>query len=86
MRPYRVGSSVESEVTNPAPARRGRAVAIVIAAVGVHVAVLATAFAMRAPEPVAPRTEVVSVLAGHVDPMTGDFQATGLRDARIAKK
>ncbi len=85
MRPYRVVSSVESEVANP-PRRRGRAVAIVIVSIGVHVGVLATAFVMRAPEPVAPKTEVVSVLAGQVDPVTGDFQASGLRDARIAKK
>jgi hypothetical protein len=85
MRPYRMVSSVESEIANP-PQRRGRAVAIVIGSIAVHVAVLATAFVMRAPEPVAPKTEVVPVLAGHVDPMTGDFQATGLRGARIAKK
>ena len=80
MRPYRV-ISPEPEVVQP-PRRRGRAVAIVIAAVGMHAGLLGAAFMARAPEPVAPRTTVVPVLAGNVDDV-GEFHATGLADARI---
>jgi hypothetical protein len=85
MRPYRVNSSNDLDVPSP-PRRRGRAAAIVVASVAAHAALLAVAFAARAPEPTAPKTEVVRVLAGHVDPMTGAFEANGLADARIAKK
>ena len=85
MGPYRVVSSNESNVES-SPRRRGRVVWIIVASVAAHAAVLGAAFASRAPEPTAPKTETVHVLAGHVDPMTGDFQATGLADARVAKK
>ena len=85
MRPYRVVSSVESEVAKP-PRRRGRTVAIIVASVAAHAAVLGAAFVSRAPEPVKPRTEVVRVLTGQVDSTTGEFHAAGLADARIAKK
>jgi hypothetical protein len=55
---------------------------IVVAA---HVAVLAAAFVMRAPEP-PQTTEVVQVLVGHVDESTGGFEATGVFSARVAKR
>ncbi len=85
MRPYRVNSSNDLDVPSP-PRRRGRVVAIVLASVAAHAALLAAAFAARAPEPTGPKTEVVRVLAGRVDPTTGSFEANGLADARIAKK
>ncbi len=85
MPPYRVNSSNDLDVPTPR-ARRGRAVAIIAATVGLHAAVLGAAFAARAPEPTGPRTETVHVLAGHVDPMTGAFEAHGMADARIAKR
>ncbi len=84
MRPYRVNSSDDLDVPPP-PARRGRAVAIIAFAAGLHAAVLGAAFAARAPEPTS-RIQTVHVLTGHVDPMTGSFEAHGMADARIAKR
>lgn len=54
---------------------------IALATLGLHAGVLAAAFASRAPEK-APQTRVVSVLSGRVTEL-GDFQATGLANARV---
>lgn len=79
---YRVNASAELEIASPKP-RRFRALAIAVVSIGAHAAIIGAAFAARGRGPVAPRTAVVQVLAGHVDPWTGDFQAIGLRSARI---
>ena len=86
MRPYRLQPSELELEEPPQRHRRARAVVIVVASVAVHAAVLAAAFVSRAPDRMAPRSEVVRVLTGHVDPMTGAFEANGVADARIAKK
>jgi hypothetical protein len=64
------------------PRPRGRVFWIALATVGLHAAVFAAAFASRAPENTAPKTRVVSVLTGQVTEL-GDFQATGLANARL---
>ena len=79
---YRWNASDEPAVVGP-PARRFRPLYIAIASIAAHAAVFGAAFAARAPTPAAPRTEVVQVLAGQVDPWTGDFHAAGVRSARI---
>jgi hypothetical protein len=66
----------------PPRRRRGRVFLIALATVGLHAFVLAAAFRSRAPENTAPKTQVVSVLTGHITEL-GDFQATGLANARI---
>jgi hypothetical protein len=81
MRPYRLPVQDEITPTEPKP-RRARVVWIALATVGLHAAVFAAAFAARAPENTAPKTRVVSVLTGHITEL-GDFQATGLANARI---
>ena len=80
MRPYRIAQN-EMSPTEP-PKSRGRVLWIALATVGLHAAVFAAAFAARAPENTAPKTRVVSVLTGHITEL-GDFQATGLSNARI---
>ena len=64
------------------PKKRVRVFLIVFATLGLHLGVLAAAFALRAPESTAPQARVVSVLTGHVTEL-GDFQATGLANARV---
>ena len=54
-------------------------------AVGVHAAFFVALFVLRAPEPATPKTAVVTVLHGHVDPMTGDFLAEGMAQARVRR-
>jgi hypothetical protein len=82
MRPYRLPVSNEITPTEPPKRRGGRAFWIVLATVGLHAAVFGAAFASRAPENTAPKTRVVSVLQGHITEL-GDFEATGLANARI---
>jgi hypothetical protein len=87
-RPYRATQRIHdsSDLETPKSARaRLRTAMIVIATLGVHAAVLAAAFVSRAPERTAPRTEIVRVLAGHVDEL-GQFQAVGMADARIRQR
>lgn len=81
MRPYRLPVS-EITPAEPPRRRRGRVFLIALATVGLHMGVLAAAFAARAPENMAPKTRVVSVLSGHITEL-GDFQATGVANARI---
>jgi hypothetical protein len=84
MRPYRLPNSQfgqHDEIPQPKP-RRGRVFVIALTTLGLHAGVLAAAFALRAPENTAPKTQIVSVLTGHVTEL-GDFQATGLANARI---
>ena len=83
MRPYRENPSLEVPPTDARP-RRARAALIALAAVGLHAGVLVAAFATRAPEKIAPRTSVVTVLTGHVTEM-GDFEASGVAAARIRR-
>lgn len=64
------------------PKRRFRVFFIALATLGLHAGVLAAAFASRAPENTRPATQTVSVLTGHVTEL-GDFEATGLANARI---
>jgi len=80
MPPYRLAVH-EVPPTEPPP-RRGRVFWIALATVGLHAAVFAAAFASRAPENVRPKTRVIGVLTGHVTEL-GDFQATGLANARV---
>jgi hypothetical protein len=80
MRPYRLPPN-EILPTEP-PKNRARVFWIALATVGLHAALFAAAFAARAPENTAPKTRVVSVLTGHITEL-GDFQATGLANARV---
>ena len=64
------------------PKRRFRVFLIALATLSLHAGVLVAAFASRAPENTRPTTRTVSVLSGHVTEL-GDFQATGLANARI---
>ena len=80
--PYRDNVLDEMPLPAPAPRRRLRAALIAAAAVGLHMGVLAAAFASRAPEKTVAKTQLVGVLTGHVTEL-GDFQATGLANARI---
>src|SRR5438445_10678924 len=80
MLPYRL--QAPALASQEPPRRRGRALLIVLATVGLHVGVLAAAFAARAPEKTGSQTRIVSVLTGHVTEL-GDFQATGIADARL---
>lgn len=81
MRPYRLPA--RDEITPPTPPRqRFRVFLIALATLGLHAGVLVAAFASRAPENTAPKTRIVSVLSGHITEL-GDFQATGLANARI---
>jgi hypothetical protein len=82
MLPYRLHAP-DLSAQKP-PHRRARVFWIALATVGLHVGLLAAAFMARAPEKTAPRTQIVSVLTGHVTEL-GDFQATGLADARIRR-
>lgn len=85
MSAYRLNVSDELSVSVSAPPpRRMRAWIIVAISVAAHAAAFGAAFAMRAKEPLQPRTEVVRVLAGHVDE-TGAFLAMGMADARVRK-
>jgi len=61
-----------------------RAAWILAISLAAHAGILACAFAMRSPAP-KETTQVVRVLAGHVDAETGAFEASGVRDARIRK-
>lgn len=81
MRPYRLNASDEMPLNQP-PRRRGRVFWIALATIGLHAAVFAAAFATRAPESTTPTTRVVNVLTGHVTEL-GDFQATGVANARV---
>jgi len=59
---------------------------VVGASAAVHVAVLVVAFMSQTrslQEGPRATTRVVQVLTGHVDPDTGDFQATGFARARV---
>jgi len=75
-------SSTAAELPPPGP-NRLRTVLIVVATLGLHGVVFGAAFASRERPPAPRRTAVVSVLTGQVDPWTGDFSATGIRNARI---
>lgn len=83
MRPYRENPSLEVPATDSRP-RRARAALIAMAAVGLHAGLFAAAFATRAPEKTPPRSDIVTVLAGHVTE-TGDFEAAGIAPARIRR-
>ncbi|HEY1959314.1 MAG TPA: hypothetical protein VGH28_27055 [Polyangiaceae bacterium] len=76
-------NAVDEALVLESPKRRVRPLFIAIGSVAAHAALLAAAFAARAPAPAAPKTATVQVLAGQVDPWTGDFRATGVRTARI---
>lgn len=78
---YRIPANTELEV----PAARPRRVLpwAFLATAALHACVLATAFAVRAKEPVAPPTAVVTVLSGHVAETTGAFEAAGMQQARV---
>jgi len=76
-------NAADEPIVPEAPKRRARVLLIAAASVAAHAAVLAGAFAARAPEPATPRTATVQVVVGQVDPWTGDFHATGMRMARV---
>ena len=77
-------TNVAGEPIVPAsPPRRIRPLFIAVASVALHAAVLGAAFASRPTAPTPPRTATVQVLAGQIDPWTGDFHASGLRTARV---
>jgi hypothetical protein len=82
MWPYRKNASAELPVGEPS-ARRVRPLHVAILSVGLHAGLLGAAFAARVPTPAGPHTRLVRVIAGNVDPWTGDFRAAGVRTARI---
>ena len=79
MSAYRIPANPELS----APTARKRSVLpwAFLATAALHAGVLGAAFAVRAPEPVAPPTAVVTVLNGHV--AADGFQADGLQQARV---
>jgi hypothetical protein len=63
-----------------------RPIALLVAA-GLHVAVLGAGFWSASHEPAPKEPAVVTVLTGHVaTDGTGDFEATGFRQARITQR
>lgn len=79
MSAYRIPANDELEA--PAPATRRILPWAFIATTALHAGVLGTAFAVRATEPVAPQTAVVTVLNGHV--AEAGFQVGGVQQARV---
>ncbi len=63
-----------------------RPIALFVAA-GLHLAILGAGFWSASHEPVPKEPTVVTVLTGHVAADgTGDFEATGFRQARVAQR
>lgn len=79
MSAYRIPANTELEA--PAPTKRRVLPWAVLATAALHAGVLGAAFAVRAKEPMAPPTAVVTVLRGHVAD-TG-FEAAGMQQARV---
>jgi hypothetical protein len=81
---YRRNAAAGDDAPGERAFSKRRTAWIVAFSVAVHAIFLCAAFVSRAPPP-SPTTRVVRVLAGHVDPNTGAFQASGLADARIKR-
>jgi hypothetical protein len=79
MSAYRIPANTKLEA--PAPTKRRVLPWAFLATAALHAGVLGAAFAVRAREPVAPPTAVVTVLRGHVAD-TG-FEAAGMQQARV---
>ena len=80
---YRTNVAGEPPEPPVPPPRRIKPLFIAVASVVLHAAVIGAAFASRPTEPTRPPTVTVQVLAGQIDPWTGDFHAAGLRTARV---
>lgn len=77
----------KTSIPDPSRTARRTTLALSIAA-GLHVMVLGAGFWFAKHEPAPQEPVVVTVLTGHVEMTdgTGDFQATGIRQARIAHR